>query len=824
VKEDKASDAKKELCLKCGRRMARDRRPGSLTTYLFGGLDCQCARAGAEALPAGADSDIEFCPRCGLEINTSSQDGSLTGYLFQSTRCKCTPDPAFAEGKMSARFWKLKEEGRGPLFESAPVEGRGSHTGAIDLIPGATVGGVYVIIRLIGRGGMGEVYLAKHTTLAKKCALKVVPPEKVTEIGWQRFQMEAKAVAKLEHINLVRVTDLGIHDGCLPYCAMDFVEGQNLAELLAGQGPMPLNAVLETFMQVCDGVECAHHSGILHRDLKPANIMLTRAPTGKLLVKVLDFGLAKLTRHDRTKQSLTAVGEVFGSPPYMSPEQCTGDRIDNRSDIYSIGCTMFECLTGRPPFLSERAQAILRLHFEADPPTLESIVGPGVLPMSMEVVVAKLLRKNPAERYQTLSQVKSDLELVAGGQDVLPVYFSRSKRPAPEAAPGTYSPDKCSNGSRPAAGPNIGLLCCVGLLFILIVGSTACFHFASPKANKINYFSKATAYRSAADIHLASAAIGNIRQLQPYPLKFVWDGKPFYKGTSRIAGIEYRIWIFPPAASEAFGLESMSPVGAKSFVLSSHKSTPVSIPRSERVSLAIKPGLIGHLDLLQGLTDGSFDELGLRVLSASECAKVASSLARFKSVTGLRIGNVEWTTEQSRSSLEVINQFPNLDRLLLSASFDGDSLAKVRRLRELQDIRLDNKQPHLHQFLKVISGSKQLRKLTVLNWSAAPNDLPLIARCQNIEKLMIGEFRGSHEQLLCLAKLHRLSQLSLPALLYRDDLAVDLKGIKLLRKLKLWPGQGWTVEQVGRLSHDLPDVKVLVSRSENEQRDDLDCP
>ncbi len=202
------------------------------------------------------------------------------------------------------------------------------------------------------------MYLARHTALGKKCALKVIPPDHVTEIGWQRCQLEARAVAKLDHKNLVRVTDLGIHEGCFPYYAMDCVEGKNLAELLTEQGPMPHTTVLEVFMQVCDGVECAHHSGILHRDLKPANIMLVTGKGAIKQAKILDFGLAKLTRPDRLGQSLTAMGDIFGSPFYMSP-----------------------------------------------------------FPASLEIVVAKLLRKNPVERYQTISELRIDLEKVAKGED-----------------------------------------------------------------------------------------------------------------------------------------------------------------------------------------------------------------------------------------------------------------------------------------------------------------------------------------------------------------------------------------------------------------------
>jgi serine/threonine protein kinase len=326
---------------------------------------------------------------------------------------------------MSARFWKLKEAGSGTVFIATRGEDDKRKSNSINLARGAIIGGAYRIIELIGRGGMGEVYLARHETLGKKCALKVIPPEQVTEAGWQRFQLEAKAVAKLEHLNLVRVTDLGIHQGCLPFYAMDFVEGKTLAELLVESGPMPLTVILDLFIQVCDGVDCAHRSGILHRDLKPANIMVQQTKTGQRIAKILDFGLAKLTSHDRTKQSLTAVGDIFGSPFYMSPEQCNGDKLDRRSDIYSIGCTMFECLTGQPPFTGHLASAVIFSHMEADPPSLESIVGQGRLPASLEIVMAKLLRKNPVERYQSLLELRGDMERVVRKEEVQPFYVSR---------------------------------------------------------------------------------------------------------------------------------------------------------------------------------------------------------------------------------------------------------------------------------------------------------------------------------------------------------------------------------------------------------------
>jgi len=286
----------------------------------------------------------------------------------------------------------------------------------IGLQPGTTIGGVYTIIELLGRGGMGEVYLVRHETLGKKCALKVIPPNKVTDIGWQRFQLEAKAVAKLEHVNLVKVTDLGIHDDSMPFYAMDYIQGSTLEDILLQYGRIPMDKVLEIFIQVSDGLHCAHRNGLLHRDIKPANILVTQTSDNKTLAKVLDFGLVKRTKADRDTQSLTDVGDVFGSPNYMSPEQCRDEKLDERSDMYSLRCTLYECLTGRPPFFSNVPAAIFFAHLESEPPTLASVVGENLFPPALEAVVTKLLHKDPNARYQSLQDLRNDLQTILEGE------------------------------------------------------------------------------------------------------------------------------------------------------------------------------------------------------------------------------------------------------------------------------------------------------------------------------------------------------------------------------------------------------------------------
>ena len=422
-------------CSKCGKRVAVESKIGSLTGYFFQSFYCRCKSGQALKVGNAVDSN-EFCRKCGLAFCHDGQEGSISGFLFQDIRCKCEVEAGLDDNSMSKRFRLLQqsaldEDGAVSVFEQARLDADGK-THLIGLKTGAIVGGNYRIIRPIGRGGMGEVYLALHQRLDKRCALKVIPPEQVTKEAWQRFKQEAQVISKLNHQNIVQVTDLGIHAECLPYYAMEFVSGQSLADILSERTRMKLESVIEVFLQVCDGVEYANRSGVIHRDLKPGNIMLTTDVSDRVVVKILDFGLAKLSQRDRFKQSLTLAGDIFGSPFYMSPEQCSGGVVDGRSDIYSVGCTMFECLTGQPPFAGNSVAAIVAGHLDASAPSLASVVGPGVFPDSIEIVVAKLLRKNPVERYQRMAEVRADLEKVQRGEEVLPVYLNRvSAAPKP---------------------------------------------------------------------------------------------------------------------------------------------------------------------------------------------------------------------------------------------------------------------------------------------------------------------------------------------------------------------------------------------------------
>jgi serine/threonine protein kinase len=800
VKEVETGDTEKELCLKCGKRIAQNKRPGSLTSYLFSHPDCACQRAGDQAKIVQSsskgqrDGESDFCPKCGLRTATDSSSGSLTGFLFQSTRCKCPGDPAFADGAMSAKFWKLKETGGGTIFTTATDTPSRATSSSIDLLSGAIIGGAYRIIKLLGRGGMGEVYLAKHETLGKKCALKVIPPEQVTEIGWQRFQLEAKAVAKLDHINLVRVTDLGIHEGCLPFYAMDFVDGQNLADLLVEQGPIPLKMTLEIFKQVCDGVECAHHHGILHRDLKPANIMLLPTQGGVKQAKVLDFGLAKLTGHDRNKQSLTAVGDVFGSPFYMSPEQCNGEKLDNRSDIYSLGCTMFECLTGQPPFSGHRASAVIFSHLEADAPSLESVAGPGKFSTSMEVVMAKLLRKNPVERYQTLSELRLDLEKVARGEDVQPFYVSRSK-PAQDRAGAS---EAAISGKALAAEPaesrfRLGGAMVVSITFITLMGLGAIGYIVSKRPS------------AAPTFPLLDNSLFKQQEQKPKPtiasakLATVTDTAPFTLTIKIGPQGRTKSFLFPPGKHGAIirtetAVDGLACSGQCNFPADAHLILQCYEGVSPEFIRRFRPNDLYGLELKQRL-------------DSEWTASHMEAISRLNGLKSLDISD----SEIEGPVLPSINKLVNLTILRISRTkIRGEELLTLCMLPRLEVVMASGT-VHIRAFLKGIRKPYVLHRLWLSDDGLTDEDMLLISKIVSLQDILLDSNSITVEGLKSLSTLPNLEVLSVASMKFTPQCIETMSHFRHLHRLRMsvmeWP----SLDQL-RLKKALPKDCIIEDR------------
>src|SRR6266498_3055477 len=259
----------------------------------------------------------------------------------------------------------------------------------VDVRVGTELAG-YRIESVIGRGGMGVVYVADHLRLKRKAALKVLAPELASDERFrERFVIESELAASLEHPNIVPIYDAGEADGLL-YIAMRLIEGRDLKTLIEREGSLDPDRTVSLISQVASALDAAHAKGLIHRDVKPANVLIGGTDHAYLT----DFGLTK--RPDQTT-GLTKTGQFMGSLDYAAPEQFEGKPLDARTDVYSLGCVAYECLTGEVPFKADNQAALVYAHLLTAPP-VPSAKRPE-LPPGLDVVVAKAMAKKPEDRY-----------------------------------------------------------------------------------------------------------------------------------------------------------------------------------------------------------------------------------------------------------------------------------------------------------------------------------------------------------------------------------------------------------------------------------------
>ena len=271
------------------------------------------------------------------------------------------------------------------------------------------VGGRYRLQQQLGRGGMASVWKAQDMRLDRMAAVKVLDPaSRADPVALERLRREALMVARLAHQNLVSVYDVDVDsDSDVAYMAMELVEGNSLAELLAVHGRLPVQQAAAIAAQVCDALGSAHEAGVIHRDIKPANILIDPAGT----VKVCDFGIALLHK-SIGEASLTRAGTVVGTCQFMAPEQATGKPVDARTDLYALGCVLYTMLAGSPPFNADNPIDVLRRHLEEPPAPLRAHRED--IPPDLDRLVRELLEKHPAHRPATAWSVRDRLRAVAG--------------------------------------------------------------------------------------------------------------------------------------------------------------------------------------------------------------------------------------------------------------------------------------------------------------------------------------------------------------------------------------------------------------------------
>lgn len=315
--------------------------------------------------------------------------------MSENTKDDASAVPASAARTLETPAQDLagtKNPGRGAAEDVAESEA--------GLPAGTVIGERYRVTELIGRGGMGKVYRAEHVLMRKQVAIKVLHREMTAmpEVV-QRFEREAVAGGRIEHVNVAKATDFGVLTDGAFYLVLEYVEGASLSDVL-GAGALSVARTLSVAHQVADALCAAHEAGVVHRDLKPDNVMLVPRGEDQDLVKVLDFGIAKLTVGDLSKSGITQAGSVFGTPEYMAPEQAAGQAVDHRADIYALGILMYRMLTGTTPFNAEEVSAVLMMQITCPVPPIAPHV-----PVAVQDLVGRLLEKDPDARPQSVLEV-----------------------------------------------------------------------------------------------------------------------------------------------------------------------------------------------------------------------------------------------------------------------------------------------------------------------------------------------------------------------------------------------------------------------------------
>jgi serine/threonine protein kinase len=283
------------------------------------------------------------------------------------------------------------------------------------------LGGRYRLIRRLGKGGMGEVFLAQHATIEKHVAIKILLPERAKQENQKaRFLNEAKATAKVRHANVIDISDFGETDDGRAFFVMEHLVGEDLKKYCRRQHILPWKDIELILLQICSGLGAAHKQGIIHRDLKPDNVFLIEHQGIANFVKVLDFGLAKMLDDDSSKK-LTKTGIIVGTPAFLSPEQIKGDPVDARADIYALGLILYRMLCGQLPFKAKTVVDMLRKQLMEKPLPPSAMAPDAPISPAADQVALKALEKDPQKRYQStmeLGQAIADVHRNPGGVQI----------------------------------------------------------------------------------------------------------------------------------------------------------------------------------------------------------------------------------------------------------------------------------------------------------------------------------------------------------------------------------------------------------------------
>ncbi|MDP3508758.1 MAG: serine/threonine-protein kinase [Candidatus Melainabacteria bacterium] len=627
----------------------------------------------------------------------------------------------------------------------------------------------YQIVTTIGQGGMGKVYLVVDLEKNKQLALKTLERDLADQAAWGRFEREARNASRLNHPNIARVYDFGKLDNAVPYIVMELVSGQTLHERIRLKGPLSEEEALTIFLAMAAALQHAHQMNILHRDIKPANIIVVTNQVGKIVdAKLIDFGLAKCFSDDEFAQSLTATGELIGSPFYMSPEHWNSEALGPGSDIYSLGITLFESLTGKVPFSGENAYATAVSHNTAEIPHLANFATTLIDDSDWQTILSKMLAKSINERYTSTAQFAHDLHCIANGESV-------------NQELGHFAPEEPIGSS---LLNQMWLLVACSALFLLLTGVFSSIFFVPHKPVK-----------------RPQSNLGQFDRLPNSSDREVLIAPEFSVERNH----KQHIFHFP--ADTRLGSIAIGKGDTDIPAIGN-----IKVAANERVLFRPDEKFLARPELFKIF--GPDDLTSLCIQSSPSLTK-DGELNNIKHLTRLE-NLILRDCNLTEKSIDTLNCLTHLNCLgLVHTGITGDGLAKLKRLRELNSL-IANHVTNASAFLQKLKGKSRLRELTLKSTGLVNEDLSAISQIRNLKELYIARNPAITKRgLAYLSKCKKLKKLHLRHIQPEPGLAATLGQIKGLTNLTIAP-RNMSQADLAALQRALPECAIEVADSEGE--------
>lgn len=620
-------------------------------------------------------------------------------------------------------------------------------------IPITPLSGRYEFLTVIGAGGAGVIYKAKQKPLGRPVAVKMIHSHLVNVTALKRFLQEAKTISTMHHPNIISVHDFGVSEENQPYMVMDFVEGTTLSDMIKEGGALEPEFAVNLAMQICDGLAHAHSHNVLHRDLKPNNVMLVPLAAGEYHLRVLDFGLAKLFAEDEQADHLTKTGETVGTPAYMAPEQVMGKKLSPRSDVYSLGCLLYHCLTGFVPFGgATKMETMLKQLNDPAPPFSEYDVD---VSERLEALVMQLLSKDPAGRPESMEQVKKQLKALLTETSSSQM-SSLSKKEKKKEIKGSVDTKKIA-------------LVAVPSLIVSILGAGAAFYFLSPKQ-------PTASLPSAQNAPLVAAPTKSEKQDQ--------SAKTEANTTSQTSTAANQT----KSEERVFEKELKDP-DDRAFVKTAKSNLDATSIEGKQISdealyILLK---MKYLRTLVLSNSKSITDAGISVLAALPIAELYlestgitdRSLNVISQLSKLRTLNIS-STAVTNQNLASLANCPDLKVLDLSKTkLAASDLSQISSLKSLRELNLSHTKVN-DKAMTSLTGMQDLNNLNLSNTAVGNAGMIQVSKLEHLTKLNLSNTQITAPGLAPLSKLRELADLDLSGVKLNPsavDNLVKLKGL-----------------------------------------------